>query len=101
MLLLSGYLQFIPDMNSGWQWITTVLFTRWGFEALMLSAFDSDKNSDYLNTYSFKGENVRLCYTWLGIYLAGLQLLVLLNLMPPLWNMQQVTDDLNEVSLVV
>lgn len=87
-ILFTGYLQAIPDFDGLLQWVTTVSFSRWAFEALSIQAFknNSDPNSQtYLDTLSFD-ESTSLCINWLISWCFFLQFIAIIGLFPPIYD---------------
>jgi len=87
-LLMSGYVQLIPQMPEFWSWLSTGSFTRWGFQALMVSTYDNGSQDGYLESFSFHDESLGACYSWLAVWLGIFQGIVLLSLAPPLFGMK-------------
>ena len=66
-----------------------MLFTRWAFESLSVTAFEEARDGDdYLGLYSFDDHPAGFGNTWLLVWFISLQALILLGLSPPMYNMQ-------------
>lgn len=87
-LLMTGYVQLIPQMPAGWSWLSAASFTRWGFQALMIATFHNGSQDAYLEYFSFHDEGLSTCYTWLAVWLGIFQGIILLSLAPPIYGMK-------------
>jgi ABC-type multidrug transport system ATPase subunit len=94
-IIFSGYLQTIPNLPGMWPWACTVSFTRWSFEALMVSVFHGVSGGDeFLSTmYDFSDDSTTPYILWELVWLLGLQLVVVVGLMPPARNLQIIEFD--------
>ena len=88
LILLAGYVQQISEMPYLWSWLSTLAFTRWGLQSLMLSTYDNNSQTAYLKTYNFDNESISSCYGWLTCWLLVFQAIILTALWPPLYSMK-------------
>lgn len=79
-LVFSGYLEPITLLPGMWPWAANVAFTRWGFESLMLSVFGNTNGDEFLKIYGFYGGNTSFSLGWMGIWLTGLQIIILIGI---------------------
>eukprot|EP01038_Epipyxis_sp_PR26KG_P004858 gene4858-6808_t len=92
-LIFSGFLQTLPNLPGLLPWATSVVYTRWAFESLLLTAFSNAvDNNELLNLYGFNSRSAQYCIGWLAIWLGGLQILVVVGLLPPIYKMRFTTD---------
>lgn len=82
-IIFTGYLQHIQDLPFGWEWASSVVFTRFAFESLMLSLFqDVSDGESYLSTFNFSNGSIEVCIGLLLMWFFLLQVLFILGILP-------------------
>lgn len=83
--LFAGYVQLLSDLRGVWRWCARVVFTRWAFESLSISAFHNAPHGDhYLRFYGFgDGSSALMSNCWLLVWVIALQSVILAALAPP------------------
>ena len=79
-LVFSGYLEPVTLLPGMWPWAANTAFTRWGFESLMLAVFGNNNGTSFLTNYGFNGGSTSFSLGWMGIWLTGLQIIVLIGI---------------------
>lgn len=88
-LLFSGYFQVIPLLPLAWHWGTLVVYTRWAFEGLTVTAFqDSPSSDEFLSLYDFQDDSANYCLTWVVVWFICLQAIIVVGILPPIYKME-------------
>eukprot|EP01031_Cornospumella_fuschlensis_P028342 gene28342-34218_t len=88
-LLFCGYLQIIDNLSPLWYWASNVVFTRYAFQAYMVTTFTkADDGDSFLAVYNFEDTSAKNCNGWMLLWLFGLQILVVIGLIPPFSRLQ-------------
>lgn len=90
--VFSGYLICQQDLVNVWSWVPYLMFTRWGFEGLMINQWehydasrakeDDDHHGDVLEDYDFNHFSKYSCITINLLILSIYMLLLYMSLLP-------------------
>jgi len=90
--VFSGYLICQEDLINVWSWVPYLMFTRWGFEGLMINQWehydaarakeDDDHHGDVLEDYGFNHFSKYICITINLLIMSVYMLLLYMFLLP-------------------
>ena len=79
----TGFLQTIPFLPAFLPWITSISFTRYAFQGLMLQVFQNlSGGTDYLDSFGFNNSNSSFCLLMLVVWWVGIHSIVFAGMLP-------------------